>query len=118
MNTQEYNLINTQIGTTNRKGEFDAERDDNGAIKYSFNVTYKLYNPPKGYKFPKAFNSTDFHDAAEELGKTLKLRDTVYQLVTDSTLSFEATEDMPACVQARYRPMSARIKGTLKSSVA
>ena len=118
MKTQEFNLVNTQIGEKNRKGEFISERDESGAIKYSFNGTYKLYNPSKDFKFPKAFNSTDFHDAAEELGKTLKLRDTVYQLVTDSTLSFEATEDMPACVQARYRPMSARIKGSLTSSLA
>ena len=115
-NTMSYRVSNTQTGTTNRKGEWIPNRNDDGDIIYSNKLRITVENPSSDFSFPDSLESSrisDFAKAKAEAGETLKTSNSAYRLVNDSISDFEATDSMPAATTAVYRPAGLRFTGAL-----
>ncbi len=115
-NAMSYRVSNTQTGTTNRKGEWTPNRNEDGDIIYSNSIRVTIENPSNGYQFPQSLETDriqGFAMAKSEAGEALKTSNSAYRLIADSVQEFEATEKMPAAVSAVYRPVGVRFAGAL-----
>ena len=104
-----YRVSNTQIGTTNRKGDWIPERNEDGDIIYSKSIRITVDNPTSDFQFPNSLESSrisDFAKAKAEAGEKLKTSDSAYRL--KSVVDFEAKDDMPAATSAIYTPVGLR----------
>lgn len=110
-NTMSYRVSNTQTGTTNRKGDWEPNRTDDGDIIYSSSLKITVEHPGSDFSFPNSLESAriqDFANAKVEAGETLKTSNSAYRLIADSVKEFEATDKYPAAITAIYRPVGLR----------
>ena len=110
-----YRVSNTQKGTTNRKGEWTPNRNDNGDIIYSDSIRITVEDPTSDFSFPDSLESNRISEFAKDkldAGETLQTSNSAYRIIPDSVTEFEATDTMKAAVSAVYRPVGLRKKFT------